>query len=90
MGAAHARPFLKKGDKNFIMVNIYNIKVLLNFFQKIAGLKGGTLYCCPQTTKSKHSESIFLCYFLFATEKESKVLTTSKVDISYDKYSTHM
>ncbi|MBC7765221.1 MAG: hypothetical protein H7Y41_01960 [Hyphomonadaceae bacterium] len=72
MGAAHTRPFLKKGDKNFN--EGYFNKVLINFFQKIAGSKGGTLWCRPQTAKSKHLKSIFLCFFLFAIEKERKVL----------------
>ncbi|MBC7765167.1 MAG: hypothetical protein H7Y41_01690 [Hyphomonadaceae bacterium] len=39
MGAAHARHFFeKKWTKNFSWVDLNN-KVLINFFQKIAGFK---------------------------------------------------
>ncbi|MBC7766020.1 MAG: hypothetical protein H7Y41_05995 [Hyphomonadaceae bacterium] len=81
MGAAHTRPFLKKGDKNF-SEGFLN-KVLINFFQKIAGSKGSALCCRPQTAKSKHSKSIFLWYFLFTIEKESTVFIIQKFNFPY-------
>ncbi|MBC7766137.1 MAG: hypothetical protein H7Y41_06590 [Hyphomonadaceae bacterium] len=60
MGAAHARPFFeKKGAKNFNVVFMIIIKVLLNFFQKITGFKRAAPFVVVRRRRNPNTQRVF-------------------------------